>query len=484
MRALWVTPILLLFVTWTVLCNAEKSADGTSGSETCSRNDLKTIPHTQAEKSFRLGRPLSDVRIAGEVVLTHQVPNLQCLRCCFEGEVNMDHLAVASEVLLEDSEFESLVSVDHTRVHEAFDVQKVGFDKGLFISETEFGSNARLRADLVLNDLKLDNILVPGLLEMSGSLVGGETNVLNSTVNIVDLRSSEFRGQVTFSSNSHSGDTLLSGAILRRGLRFDLETLSGGIDLRHATIGTTEAPASAQGKVEKEEVSVQVENSYVGAAILLEGSNWSSETGTGAVLHVNDSTFDRIELEDWETFKRISQPPSGVYAFPGIEEKHWSDYFAFLRATEAGYQKNGYADLAMQADLYRIKFEAQRGGVWEIMRYWLLELSCKHGYQLWRIPVLWLLVIGSFAIRYMHYSSKFRDHSRVFARSQAMHRVHDFSEDVSCSFLSFFNLECNLSECYQLKKREHALALMHIERLVGVIVLFFSAALAGAYLSR
>jgi hypothetical protein len=440
------------------------------------------MTNAQAERFFRSGQSLADVRITGDVLLTSQVPHLQCLRCCFEDVVQLDNLSIASEAVLDDSEFKSLVSVDKTRFHETFDVKKVGFDKGLFISGTEFGSNARFRAVLVEDDLNLEDILVPGLFELSGSEIHGKTRLEHSTVNIADFRGTAFDGPLNFVNNSHEGATLMYGVNVRKGIQFDLDTLAGGIDLRHAEIGPLSPPHDAAVQrlsTEKQDAFVQIENSYVGGAILLDGSHWYNAT-----LHVNASTFEKIELNDWQTFKKISQPPSGPYASSDIRDRLWNEYLAFLRATEAGYKRDGYADLAKSADLYRIGLEAQRGGLWKLVKYWFLDLSCKNGYELGRILILWLAVIISFAGAFLYYSEKFRIHPRPVLKGRFLHRLHDFSEDILYSALSFFNLERTLGSCYPVKKRKHAIMLMHIERLLGVIILFISAALAGAYLSK
>jgi hypothetical protein len=404
--------------------------------------------------------------------------------------VRLDNLSVLSETILDDSEFESLFSVFNTRFHETLDVDKVGFDKGIYISDTEFSLNARFRSILVEDDLELDDILVPGLLELFNGSIRGKTKLEQSTVNIADFRGTTFSGPLDFIDNSHAGVTLLSGASLGKGARFDHNTMAGGIDLRHAEIGSTNAPLEAHDSVapgyrdEEQDVSVQLENSFVGGAIILQGSNWMSAGGRSASLQVNASTFEKIELNDWQTFRRISQPPSGSFASRDLDDRLWNDYFAYLRATEAGYRRDGYADLAEAADLYRMKLEARRGGLWKQAEYMFLDVSCRHGYELERIPVAWIAVIVLFAGAFMHYSKKYRKHPRSIHKSQFMHRLRDFSEDLSCSFLSFFNLERALGKCYPMNQREHAYRLMHIERLVGVIILFISAALAGAFLSK
>jgi hypothetical protein len=332
--------------------------------------------------------------------------------------------------------------------------------------------------------------LVPGLLELYESSISGKTSLRDSTVNVVDFRDTLFTGPLEFVENSHGGLTLLSGVRVEEGVLFDHESLADGIDLHHAEIGTTWAPvppidAAAQMRpAMKQDASVRVENSFVGGAILFQGSTWSDFDGSSATLHVNATTFDKIELHDWQTFKRIAQPPSGPYASRDVEERVWTEYLAFLRTMEAGYIRDGYTDLAESADLYRIKLEANRGGLWKLTAYWFLDLSCKHGYELERIPLAWIVVIVSFAIVFMYYSKRFRKHARTFHRRRCMHRFHDLSEDLSCSFLALFNLKRTLGNCYPRDKRAHAHKLMHVERLVGIIILFISAALTGAFLSK
>jgi hypothetical protein len=365
---------------------------------------------------------------------------------------------------------QSFWEIAQTRFENVVFIANSQFDAGVGLNNVTMSAPVHLTWDTFTDSIRAEELATTSELDLSHSTFLNSYDLRDSTLGVVDAEEAVFDGPASFVHNIHGGVLRMAGVTLQDGLLIDQTSVGGGIDLRQADVGP--------------QTTIRLKDSFLTGPVLLGGSHWESKSEATSKLDIGAAVFQGIEGLDWETLKRIIKRPTGKYAFEEIERRSWNDYLATLRTAEAGFRRDGYEDLAIAAERFRLRKEADIGDLTERAQYWFLNLSCGDGYQLWRLPLWWLAVVSGFTmwLWLIGVSHRGRYHSGRLRRLQ--HHTRDWVELFSCSLHFFFNLNRPLTDCYPRSKRPVAERIERFERFVGFVAFFVSAAIVSTFLSR
>lgn len=440
-----------------------------TSSHLCSARGLIALSSRTFLHAVRLGIPERGVRVSQDLLLRGEFVRFECTSCCFDGNIEFDHVRFSEPSNITDSEFASLIAFHNSRLPSPFTINNAQFSGGLEIDNTNFASGLAIRNSTVDDAVSFDALTTGSVVNISNSVFRSDVRIASSSMGDLICTECTFEHEFALVDNIQHGFVVLTGAVFDNTLLLDHVTISGGIDLRTAQFNSR--------------AQFAIKNSLLTEPILAQGSQWSTDGRTWATLDLSSSTLPNLEGLDWNTFKRLVTAPH-FREFSSIDERRWNEYTATLRLAEAGYRREGQDDSAQSAELYRLSQEAHHEGLRSLMLYWFLKASCLNGYRLWWLPLWWLATITVCGtIIWLHaLPSRSADHMRRYGH--APHHLRDFGYLLFRSLESFFNFNTDFACCWPERHRHFAEEVGKWERLIGAIMLFASAALAGAYLSK